>query len=75
MWCPLGLPRVYLNVCLRSLYGIQPRYDIYFTLLEFPRYWAMPNPPTGFQDAVQALTSLRYAIDVRYLYFSLQGIK
>ncbi|CAI5459978.1 unnamed protein product [Closterium sp. Yama58-4] len=56
-------------------FDMQPRYDIYYTLLEMPRYWAVPNPPTGFISATQAFAELRNIINLRAVYFSLQGIK
>ncbi|CAI5983991.1 unnamed protein product [Closterium sp. NIES-65] len=55
-------------------FDMQPRYDIYYTLLEMPRYWAVPNPPTGFISATQAFADLRNIINLRGIYFSLQGI-
>ncbi|CAI5516018.1 unnamed protein product [Closterium sp. Naga37s-1] len=56
-------------------FDMQPRYDIYYTLLEMPRYWAVPNPPTGFISANQAIADLRNIINLRAIYFALQGIK
>ncbi|CAI5484991.1 unnamed protein product [Closterium sp. Yama58-4] len=58
-----------------SAFDMQPRYDIYYTLLEMPRYWAVPNPPTGFISATQAFADLRNIINLRAVYFALQGIK
>ncbi|CAI5990888.1 unnamed protein product, partial [Closterium sp. NIES-64] len=55
-------------------FDMQPRYDIYYTLLEMPRYWAVPNPPTGFISAAQAFADLRNIINLRAVYFALQGI-
>ncbi|CAI5951937.1 unnamed protein product [Closterium sp. NIES-64] len=55
-------------------FDMQPRYDIYYTLLEMPRYWAVPNPPTGFISATQAFADLRNIINLRAVYFALQGI-
>ncbi|CAI7792467.1 unnamed protein product [Closterium sp. NIES-53] len=55
-------------------FDMQPRYDIYHSLLEMPRYWAVPNLPTGFISATQALADLRNIINLRSVYFSLQGI-
>ncbi|CAI5517574.1 unnamed protein product, partial [Closterium sp. Naga37s-1] len=55
-------------------FDMQPRYDIYHSLLEMPRYWAVPNPPTGFISATQAFADLRNIINLRGVYFSLQGI-
>ncbi|CAI5468681.1 unnamed protein product [Closterium sp. Yama58-4] len=55
-------------------FDMQPRYDIYYTLLEMPRYWAVPNPPTGFISATQAFAELRNIINLRTVYFALQGI-
>ncbi|CAI5998388.1 unnamed protein product [Closterium sp. NIES-64] len=55
-------------------FDMQPRYDIYYTLLEMPRYWAVPNPPTGFIGATQAFAELRNIINLRAVYFALQGI-
>ncbi|CAI5951940.1 unnamed protein product [Closterium sp. NIES-64] len=55
-------------------FDMQPRYDIYYTLLEMPRYWAVPNPPMGFISATQAFADLRNIINLRGIYFSLQGI-
>ncbi|CAI5983990.1 unnamed protein product [Closterium sp. NIES-65] len=55
-------------------FDMQPRYDIYYTLLEMPRYWAVPNPPTGFISATQAFAELRNIINLRGIYFALQGI-
>ncbi|GJP79153.1 hypothetical protein CLOP_g9398 [Closterium sp. NIES-67] len=55
-------------------FDMQPRYDIYYTLLEMPRYWAVPNPPTGFLSAAQAFLDLRNIINLRAVYFALQGI-
>ncbi|GJP56723.1 hypothetical protein CLOM_g15776 [Closterium sp. NIES-68] len=55
-------------------FDMQPRYDIYYTLLEMPRYWAVPNPPTGFLNASQAFLDLRNIINLRAVYFALQGI-
>ncbi|CAI7792460.1 unnamed protein product [Closterium sp. NIES-53] len=55
-------------------FDMQPRYDIYYTLLEMPRYWAVPNPPTGFISANQAFADLRNIINLRAIYFALQGI-
>ncbi|CAI5484993.1 unnamed protein product [Closterium sp. Yama58-4] len=57
-----------------STFDMQPRYDIYYTLLEMPRYWAVPNPPTGFIKATQAFADLRNIINLRAVYFALQGI-
>ncbi|CAI5986316.1 unnamed protein product [Closterium sp. NIES-65] len=56
-------------------FDMQPRYNIYYSLLEMPRYWAVPNPPTGFMLAGQAFLDLRYIINLRAVYFALQGIK
>ncbi|CAI5497359.1 unnamed protein product [Closterium sp. Naga37s-1] len=55
-------------------FDMQPRYNIYYSLLEMPRYWAVPNPPTGFMLAAQAFVDLRYIINLRAVYFALQGI-
>ncbi|CAI5462638.1 unnamed protein product [Closterium sp. Yama58-4] len=57
-----------------SGFDMQPRYDIYYSLLEMPRYWAVPNPPTGFLSATQAFADLRNIINLRAVYFALQGI-
>ncbi|CAI5509661.1 unnamed protein product [Closterium sp. Naga37s-1] len=55
-------------------FDMQPRYNIYYSLLEMPRYWAVPNPPRGFLQAGQAFLDLRYIINLRAVYFALQGI-
>ncbi|CAI5512456.1 unnamed protein product [Closterium sp. Naga37s-1] len=55
-------------------FDMQPRYNIYYSLLEMPRYWAVPNPPMGFLLAGQAFLDLRYIINMRAVYFALQGI-
>ncbi|CAI7881097.1 unnamed protein product [Closterium sp. NIES-53] len=57
-----------------AAFDVQPRYDIYYTLLEMPRYWAVPNPPTGFLTASQAFMDLQSIITLRAVYFALQGI-
>ncbi|CAI5951939.1 unnamed protein product, partial [Closterium sp. NIES-64] len=67
------------NVCgelqeMADRAAVDPRYDIYYTLLEMPRYWAVPNPPTGFISATQAFAELRNIINLRGIYFALQGI-
>jgi len=62
-------------VTIQSLYSTQARYDIYYTLLEFPRYWVIPSPPTGFLDASAAFNHLSYCVNLRYIYFALQGMK
>ena len=55
--------------------SIEPRYDIYASLKEVPRYWAVPNPPTGFLQAYGVYQSLNYVITLRKVYFTIQGIK
>ncbi|CAI5476233.1 unnamed protein product [Closterium sp. Yama58-4] len=57
-----------------SAFDVQARYDIYYTLLEMPRYWAVPNPPTGFLRATQAFMELQNIITLRAVYFAMQGI-
>ncbi|CAI5990860.1 unnamed protein product [Closterium sp. NIES-64] len=57
-----------------STFDMQPRYNIYYSLFETPRYWAVPNPPTGFISAIQAFADLRNIINLRAVYFALQGI-
>ncbi|CAI5516021.1 unnamed protein product, partial [Closterium sp. Naga37s-1] len=55
-------------------FDMQPRYNVYYSLFEMPRYWAVPNPPTGFIGATQAFAELRNIINLRAVYFALQGI-
>ncbi|CAI6004771.1 unnamed protein product [Closterium sp. NIES-65] len=57
-----------------STFDMQPRYNIYYSLFEAPRYWAVPNPPTGFIRATQVFADLRNIINLRAVYFALQGI-
>ncbi|CAI5506835.1 unnamed protein product, partial [Closterium sp. Naga37s-1] len=57
-----------------STFDMQPRYNIYYSLFEMPRYWAVPNPPTGFISATQAFADLHNIINLRAVYFALQGI-
>ncbi|CAI5517575.1 unnamed protein product [Closterium sp. Naga37s-1] len=57
-----------------SAFDMQPRYNIYYSLFEMPRYWAVPNPPLGFIRATQVFADLRNIINLRAVYFALQGI-
>ncbi|CAI7792463.1 unnamed protein product [Closterium sp. NIES-53] len=58
-----------------STFDMQPHYNIYYSLFEMPRYWAVPNPPTGFISATQAFADLHNIINLRAVYFALQAIK
>ncbi|CAI5506833.1 unnamed protein product, partial [Closterium sp. Naga37s-1] len=55
-------------------FDMQPRYDIYHTLLERPQYWAVPDPPVGFLAAMDRYSSLQALINWRSFYFALQGV-
>ncbi|CAI5484984.1 unnamed protein product [Closterium sp. Yama58-4] len=55
-------------------FDVQPRYDIYHTLLERPQYWAVPEPPVGFLAAMDRYSSLQALINWRSFYFALQGV-
>ena len=56
-------------------FSMEPRYDIYASLEEVPRYWAVPNPPTGFLQAQEAYNSLVEIVNLHDIYFTVQGIK
>ncbi|CAI7833065.1 unnamed protein product, partial [Closterium sp. NIES-54] len=55
-------------------FNIQARYNIYYTLDEYPRYWALPNPPSGYLAAVSAADKLGNIINTCSVYFALQGM-
>ena len=56
-------------------FTMEPRYDIYISLEEVPRYWAVPNPPTGFLEAQTAYNQLVSIVNLHDIYFTVQGIK
>ena len=56
-------------------FSIEPRYDIYFSLEEVPRYWAVPNPPTGFLEVQAAYKQLVSIVNLHDIDFTVQGIK
>ncbi|CAI5467894.1 unnamed protein product, partial [Closterium sp. Yama58-4] len=55
-------------------FNMQARYNIYYTLDEYPRYWALPNPPSGYLAAVAAADKLGSIINTSSAYFALQGM-
>ena len=56
-------------------FSMEPRYDIYVSLEEVPRYWAVPNPPSGFLQAQASYNQLVSIVNLRDIYFTVQGIK
>ena len=56
-------------------FSMEPRYDIYVSLEEVPRYWAVPNPPTGFLQGQVAYNQLLSIVNLHDIYFTVQGIK
>ncbi|CAI7737974.1 unnamed protein product [Closterium sp. NIES-54] len=53
---------------------MDPRYDIYESLLEVPRYWQVAGSGEGFQVAMQEYEDLQALINWRSFYFALQGV-
>ena len=52
-----------------------PRYDIYASLTEVVSYWRLNDPPTGFEQAQAAYSQLASIVNLRDIYFTVQGIK
>ncbi|GJP56726.1 hypothetical protein CLOM_g15778 [Closterium sp. NIES-68] len=53
---------------------MDPRYDVYESLLEVPRYWQVAGRAEGFQAAMGEYSDLQMLINWRSFYFALQGI-
>ena len=58
-----------------SNFSMQPRYDLYFSLGEVARYWAVPNPPSGFLEATEVFNNVMYLSQLYGIYFAIQGLK
>ena len=66
--------RVTLCVLISSI-SLEPRYNIYFTLVEHPLYWSVPNPPVGFTQASQVYAQVAHIAHLQDVYFTVQGLK
>ncbi|CAI5484977.1 unnamed protein product, partial [Closterium sp. Yama58-4] len=53
---------------------MDPRYDVYESLLEMPRYWQVAGSGEGFKAAMQEYEDLQALINWRSFYFALQGV-
>ena len=58
-----------------SSFTMEPRYNIYYSLGEVPRYWAVPNPPTGSNQVSDLYANILNIVDLHDTYFTVQGIK
>ncbi|CAI5462639.1 unnamed protein product, partial [Closterium sp. Yama58-4] len=53
---------------------MDPRYDVYESLLEVPRYWQVAGSGEGFKAAMHEYEDLQALINWRSFYFALQGV-